>query len=145
MSKQKKVQAEVKIEIPAGKANPAPPIGTALGPRGVNIMDFCKAFNEQTKNMEAGSPVPTIITIYTDRSFTFVLKTPPVAYFLKKHAGIEKGSSTAKHATAGKITMSQIREIAKLKIKDMSAYDIEAAARTIRGSAESMGLEVVDK
>lgn len=144
MSKQKKVQAEVKIEIQAGKATPAPPIGTALGPRGVNIMEFCKAFNEQTKGMDAGTPVPTIITVYQDRSFSFVLKTPPVSYFLKKMAKIEKGSGSAKHVSAGTISMDQLRDIAKIKLKDMNAYDLEAATRTVKGSAEAMGLRVTN-
>lgn len=143
MSK-KKITGYVNIQIAAGKANPAPPIGTALGPRGVNIMDFCKSFNEQTKSMEPGSPIPTVITIYADRSFTFITKTPPVSYFLKKHANITKGATKTKQDPAvGKVTMDQIREIAKIKLKDMNAYDIDAAARTIKGSAESMGIQVI--
>ena len=140
----KKITSYVKIEIPAGKANPAPPIGTALGPRGINIMEFCKAFNESTKNMEPNSPIPVVITIYADRSFSFVTKTPPVSYFLKKYAKLKKGSSeTKKGPSVARVNVSQIREIAKTKLEDMNAYDIEAAARIIVGSAESMGIEVV--
>ena len=144
MSK-KKITGYVKMVVPAGKANPAPPIGTALGPRGVNIMEFCKAFNEQSKSMEQGSPIPVILTVYADRSFSFIMKTQPVSYFLKKYANISKGASqTKKEASSGKITMEQIREIAKVKLKDMNSYDIEAAARCIRGSAESMGLSIIE-
>jgi large subunit ribosomal protein L11 len=140
----KKITSYVKIEIPAGKANPAPPIGTALGPRGINIMEFCKAFNEATKSMEPNSPIPVVISIYADRSFSFITKTPPVAYFLKKHAKIKKGSSeTKKGLRAGKVTMDQVREIAKIKLEDTNAYDIESAARIVKGSAESMGIEVI--
>jgi len=144
--KKKKITGYVKLEIQAGKANPAPPVGTALGPRGLNIMDFCKAFNDQTKNMEPGSPIPVVITVYADRSFSFITKTPPVSYFLKKHAKITKGSSEArKGPSAGNISMTSIKEIAKLKLQDTNAYNIDAAVRTIIGSAESMGLNVVDK
>ncbi len=139
----KKITSYVKIEIPAGKANPAPPIGTALGPRGINIMDFCKAFNDATKSMEPNSPIPVVITIYADRSFTFVTKTPPVSYFLKKYAKIKKGSSEAKKGpNVAKVTMEQVREIAKIKLEDLNAYDIEAATRIVKGSAESMGIAV---
>lgn len=140
----KKIVGYVKLEIPAGKANPSPPVGPALGQRGLNIMEFCKAFNAATQKMEAGAPIPVIITAYQDRTFTFITKTPPVSYFLKKSAKIQSGSQTpGKGAKAGKITMDQIREIAKLKMQDLNAHDIEAAARMIRGSAQSMGLEVV--
>lgn len=140
----KKIVGYVKLEIPAGKANPSPPVGPALGQRGLNIMEFCKAFNAATQKMEPGAPIPVIITAYQDRTFTFITKTPPVSYFLKKSAKIQSGSQTpGKGAKAGKITMDQIREIAKLKMQDLNAHDIEAAARMIRGSAQSMGLEVV--
>ena len=133
------------MEIPAGKANPAPPVGTALGPRGVNLMEFCKAFNDKTKSMEAGSPIPVIITVFADRSFTFVTKSPPVSYFLKKYAKLKKGASeTRKSPYVGSVTMAQVLEIAKIKQKDMNAYDNKAAAKMITGSAESMGIQVVD-
>jgi len=141
----KKIVGYVKLEIPAGKANPSPPVGPALGQRGLNIMEFCKAFNAATQKMEPGAPIPVIITAYQDRTFTFVTKTPPVSHFLKKAAKIQTGSQTpGKGTSAGKITMTQIREIAKEKMKDLNAHDIEAAARMIRGSAQSMGLEVVE-
>lgn len=140
----KKIDSYVKIQIPAGKANPAPPIGTALGPRGINIMDFCKAFNDKTKSMEPNSPIPVVIAIYSDRSFSFVTKTPPVSYFLKKAAKIKKGSSdTKKGLPSGKVTRSQLEEIAKIKLEDLNAYDIESAINIIKGSAESMGITVV--
>lgn len=140
----KKIVGYVKLEIPAGKANPSPPVGPALGQRGLNIMEFCKAFNAATQKMEPGAPIPVIITAYQDRTFTFITKTPPVSFFLKKAAKIQSGSQTpGKGAKAGKITMDQIREIAKQKMQDLNAHDIEAAARMIRGSAQSMGLEVV--
>jgi large subunit ribosomal protein L11 len=141
----KKIVGYIKLEIPAGKANPSPPVGPALGQRGLNIMEFCKAFNAATQKMEPGAPIPVIITAYQDRTFTFVTKTPPVSHFLKKAAKIQKGSQTpGKGANAGKVTMTQIREIAKEKMKDLNANDIEAAARMIKGSAQSMGLEVVE-
>lgn len=141
----KKITGYVKLEIPAGKANPSPPIGPALGQRGLNIMEFCKAFNAATQKMEAGMPIPVIITVYQDRTFTFTMKQAPVSYFLKKHAKIDKGSQTpGKNAVAGKITMNQIREIAKVKMPDLNAHDVEAAARMIRGSALAMGLEVLE-
>ncbi|MFO0388701.1 MAG: 50S ribosomal protein L11 [Alphaproteobacteria bacterium] len=140
----KKIVGYVKLEIPAGKANPSPPVGPALGQRGLNIMEFCKAFNAATQKMEPGAPIPVIITAYQDRTFTFITKTPPVSFFLKKAAKIQSGSQTpGKGAKAGKITMDQIREIAKQKMQDLNAHDVEAAARMIRGSAQSMGLEVV--
>jgi large subunit ribosomal protein L11 len=141
----KKVVGYIKLEIPAGKANPSPPVGPALGQRGLNIMEFCKAFNAATQKMEPGAPIPVIITAYQDRTFTFITKTPPVSFFLKKAAKIQKGSqTTGKGNPAGKVSMTQIRDIAKEKMKDLNANDIEAAARMIRGSAQSMGLEVVE-
>ncbi|MFY8076680.1 MAG: 50S ribosomal protein L11, partial [Sphingorhabdus lacus] len=135
----------IKLQVPAGKANPSPPIGPALGQRGLNIMEFCKAFNAQTQQLEVGMPIPVVITAYGDRTFTFVMKTPPVTYFVKKAAGIDKGSqTTGKGAKVGKITMDQIREIAAKKMQDLNANDIDAAATMIVGSARSMGLEVVE-
>ena len=141
----KKIVGMIKLQVPAGKANPSPPIGPALGQRGLNIMEFCKAFNAQTQNMEPGMPIPVVITAYGDRSFTFVTKTPPASYFLKKAAGVEKGSqTTGKGASAGQVTMTQIREIAEKKMQDLNANDLDAACRMVIGSARSMGLEVVD-
>jgi large subunit ribosomal protein L11 len=137
----KKVIGEVKLLIPAGKATPSPPVGPALGQRGVNIMEFCKAFNAQTSKMEGLLPV--IVTVYADRSFSFVIKTPPVSYLLKKAAGIEKGSGQAPRVKAGKVTKAQIREIASIKLPDLNAYDLEAAMRIVEGTARSMGIEVV--
>ncbi len=143
--KKKQILGYVKLEISAGKAAPAPPVGTALGPRGVNLMEFCKAFNDKTKSLEAGTPIPVIVTVYADRSFTFITKTPPVSYFLKKYAKVKKGSSeTRKTPHIGSVTKSQVLEIAKIKLKDMNAYDEEAAARSIAGSAESMGIRVLN-
>ena len=140
----KKVVGFIKLQVPAGKANPSPPIGPALGQRGLNIMEFCKAFNAQTQKMEPGMPIPVIITAYADRSFTFVTKTPPNSYFLMKAAGIEKGSQTPGKGTVGKVTMAQIRDIAQKKMVDLNAKDIEGACNMIIGSARSMGLEVVE-
>jgi large subunit ribosomal protein L11 len=141
----KKIVGYVKLQIPAGKANPSPPVGPALGQRGLNIMEFCKAFNAATQKMEPGSPIPVVITAYQDRTFTFITRTPPVSYFLKKAAKIQSGSQTpGKGSKVGKVTMSQIRDIAKQKMQDMNANDIEAAAAMIRGSALSMGLEVLE-
>ncbi|MFD2261579.1 50S ribosomal protein L11 [Lacibacterium aquatile] len=141
----KKIVGYIKLQVPAGKANPSPPIGPALGQRGLNIMEFCKAFNAQTQQMEVGMPVPVVITAYGDRTFTFITKTPPITYFLKKAAGIEKGTTTpGKGAMVGKVTMTQIREIAAKKMVDLNANDIEAASSMIVGSARSMGLEVVE-
>ena len=140
----KKIQGYIKLEIPAGKANPSPPIGPALGQRGLNIMEFCKAFNAQTQNMEQGMPIPVVITAYTDRSFSFVMKTPPAAYFLKKAAKVDKGSATPSKGTIGTVTRAQLREIAEAKMEDLNAFDIDAAAKMIEGSARSMGLEVVE-
>ena len=141
----KKVTGFLKLQVPAGAANPSPPIGPALGQRGLNIMEFCKAFNAQTQNLEVGMPIPVVITAYGDRSFTFVTKTPPASYFLKKAAGIEKGAQTVgKGAAVGRVTMDQIREIAQQKMQDLNANDLDAACRMVIGSARSMGLEVVD-
>jgi large subunit ribosomal protein L11 len=139
----KKIVDQFKLQIPAGKANPSPPVGPALGQRGVNIMEFCKAFNEKTKDM-IGYNIPVIITVYADRSFTFVTKQPPVTDFLKKAAGIQKGSSNPLKDKVGKITKAQLREIAEKKMPDLNTDDIEAAMRTIAGSAKSMGIEIVD-
>jgi large subunit ribosomal protein L11 len=146
MTKSKKpIAAVVKLEVAAGKANPAPPVGTALGPRGVNLMEFCKAFNDKTKSMEPGAPIPVEITVYTDRSFTFTLKNSPVSYYLKKHAKVAKGSAeTRKSPFVGSVTKAQVMEIAKLKMPDMNAHDIDAAARMVMGSAASIGIRVVD-
>jgi large subunit ribosomal protein L11 len=141
----KKITGYIKLEIPAGKANPSPPIGPALGQRGLNIMDFCKRFNAMTQSKEVGEPTPVVITVYSDKTFDFIIKPPPVAYFLKKAAKIEKGSSeTGKKDVVGKVTMGQIAEIAKIKMQDMNANTMEAACKMIEGSAKSMGLEVVE-
>ena len=140
----KKVVGFIKLQVPAGKANPSPPIGPALGQRGLNIMEFCKAFNAQTQGLEPGMPMPVIITAYADRSFTFITKSPPNTYFLLKAAGIEKGSQTPGKGIVGKVTMAQIREIAQKKMNDLNAKDIEGACRMMVGSARSMGLEVVE-
>lgn len=138
---QKEVLAQVKLQIPAGKANPAPPIGPALGPHGINIMDFCKAFNAQTQAM-GDTIIPAVLTIYKDRSFTFILKTPPASELIKKAAGIIKGSGAPNKDKVGKLTMDQVREIAKTKMPDLNAFDVEKAAQTIMGTAKSMGIEV---
>ena len=138
----KKVVDQVKLQIPAGKANPSPPVGPALGQRGVNIMEFCKAFNAQTQS-QAGLIIPVIITVYADRSFTFITKTPPAAVLLKRAAGIEKGSKEPGKAKCGTVTKQQVAEIAKLKAPDLTASDLEAAMRTVEGTARSLGLEVV--
>ncbi|MDA8231460.1 MAG: 50S ribosomal protein L11 [Magnetospirillum sp.] len=141
----KKIVGYVKLQVPAGKANPSPPIGPALGQRGLNIMEFCKAFNAQTQGLEPGMPIPVVITAYSDRTFTFVTKTPPVTYFLKKAAGIQKGSQTpGKGGTVGEVTMAQVRDIAEKKMQDLNANDVEAASSMIVGSARSMGLKVVE-
>ena len=140
----KKVVGFIKLQVPAGKANPSPPIGPALGQRGLNIMEFCKAFNAQTQGMEPGMPIPVTITAYADRTFTFIMKSPPNSYFLLKAAGIEKGSQTPGKGTVGKVTMTQIRDIAQKKMKDLNAKDLDGACRMIAGSARSMGLEVVE-
>lgn len=138
----KKVTAYVKLQVPAGKANPSPPVGPALGQHGVNIMEFCKAFNAQTQQMEAGIPLPVVITVYSDRSFTFITKTPPASVLLKKLTGVEKGSATPNSKRVGTVTREQLEEIAKLKEPDLTAAGLDAAVRTIAGSARSMGLNV---
>jgi len=139
----KKVIAEIKLQIPAGQANPSPPVGPALGQRGVNIMEFCKSFNAQTQAQQ-GLIIPVIITVYADRSFTFITKTPPAAVLLKRAAGIEKGSGEPNKKKVGKVTRAQVREIAQLKMPDLTANSIEAAMRTVEGAARSLGLDVVD-
>ncbi|MFQ5972987.1 MAG: 50S ribosomal protein L11 [Alphaproteobacteria bacterium] len=139
----KKIAGYIKLEIPAGDANPSRSIGPALGQAGVNIMEFCKAFNAATQNAEQGVPTPTIITVYGDRSFSFVTKTPPASYFLRKAAGIEKGAETAGRVTVAQVTAAQCREIAEKKMADLNANDLEAATRIVMGSARSMGIEVV--
>ncbi len=140
----KKIEGYIKLEIPAGQANPSPPVGPALGQRGLNIMEFCKAFNAATQNAQPGTPTPVIITAFSDRSFTFVTKTPPASYYLRLAAKIPKGSAEAGRTVAGKVTMSQIREIAETKMEDLNANDLDAAAKIIAGSARSMGLEIVE-
>ncbi len=140
----KKVIGYIRLQVPAGKATPSPPIGPALGQRGLNIMEFCKQFNAATQGMEPGMPIPVVITAYADRTFTFVTKTPPVSFLLRRAAGIEKGSQTPGRQVAGKVTVAQCREIAEQKMKDLNAYDLEAATRIVMGSARSMGLEVVE-
>lgn len=138
----KKVDAYIKLQVPANEANPSPPVGPALGQHGVNIMEFCKAFNAQTQNLEANMPVPVVITVYNDRSFTFITKTPPAAVLLRKAAGINKGSSTPNTVKVGKVNRAQLEEIAKTKEPDLTASDVDAAVRTIAGTARSMGLDV---
>ncbi|WP_217126954.1 50S ribosomal protein L11 [Hydrogenophilus thiooxidans] len=138
----KKIVGYIKLQVPAGKANPSPPIGPALGQRGLNIMQFCKEFNAKTQNMEPGLPIPVIITAYSDKSFTFVLKTPPATVLIKKALKIEKGSSKPHLDKVGKITRAQLEEIAKVKLPDLTAADMDAAVRTIAGSARSMGVDV---
>jgi large subunit ribosomal protein L11 len=140
----KKITGYIKLQVPAGAANPSPPIGPALGQRGVNIMEFCKAFNAKTQEMEKGMPIPTVITVYADRSFTFDTKTPPASFLIKKAANLKAGSATPGKGSVGKIARSKLREIAELKMKDLNANDIDMATRTIEGSARSMGLEVVE-
>tara|TARA_B100000678_G_scaffold187685_1_gene156939 strand:+ start:3320 stop:3751 length:432 start_codon:yes stop_codon:yes gene_type:complete len=140
----KKITGYIKLQVPAGAANPSPPIGPALGQRGVNIMEFCKAFNAATGDMEKGMPIPTIITVYADRSFTFVTKTPPATFLIKKAANIKSGSKEPGKSTIGKIQRSKLAEIAETKMKDLNANDIEAATKIIEGSARAMGLEVVE-
>ena len=138
----KKVNGYVKLQVPAGQANPSPPIGPALGQQGVNIMEFCKQFNAQTQQVEKGLPIPVVITVYSDRSFTFIMKTPPASVLIRKAIGIEKGSGTPNTAKVGKISRKQLEEIAKTKTPDLTAADLDAAVRTIAGSARSMGVEV---
>ncbi len=140
----KEIVGYIKLQVPAGSANPSPPIGPALGQRGLNIMDFCKQFNAKTQGMEKGMPIPVVITAFSDRTFTFVTKKPPNTYWLKKAAKIESGAKTTGTQTVGTITMAQIRDIAKEKMVDMNANDVEAAAQMLVGSARSMGLKVVE-
>jgi large subunit ribosomal protein L11 len=138
----KKITGYIKLQVPAGAANPSPPIGPALGQRGLNIMEFCKQFNAQTQKLEKGSPIPVVITVYQDRSFAFELRTPPVSYFIKKAAKLESGSKTPGRERAGTVTKAQVREIAQQKMKDLNCDNIEAAMRMVEGSARSMGIEV---
>lgn len=140
----KKISGYIKLQIPAGKANPSPPVGPALGQHGVNIMEFCKAFNAETQSLEVGMPIPVVITVYSDRSFTFVKKTPPAAYLLKKAAGIKSGSGRPNTEKVGTVTRKQLEEIVALKKVDLTAADVEAGVRTLAGSARSMGLKVED-
>jgi len=138
----KKITGYVKLQVPAGAANPSPPIGPALGQRGLNIMEFCKAFNAQTQQMEKGAPIPVVITVYADRSFTFEMKTPPVSHFLKKAANLQGGSKNPGRDVAGAVTKAQVKEIAEKKMKDLNCDTVEAAMRMVEGSARSMGLQV---
>ncbi len=138
----KKVESYIKLQVPAGQANPSPPVGPALGQHGLNIMDFCKAFNAETQGMEPGMPVPVIISVYSDRSFTFIKKTPPASILLKKAAGIKKGSGVPNQDKVGKVTRAQLEEIAETKMADLNAADMDAAVRIIAGSARSMGIDV---
>jgi large subunit ribosomal protein L11 len=140
----KKIVGYIKLQVPAGKANPSPPIGPALGQRGLNIMEFCKQFNAATQGLEPGMPIPVVITAFADRTFTFVSKTPPASYFLKRAAGLEKGGATPGRANVGKVTLAQVREIAEQKMKDLNANGIDAAISMVKGSALSMGIEVVE-
>ena len=138
----KKIEAYIKLQVAAGQANPSPPVGPALGQHGVNIMEFCKAFNAQTQGMELGAPVPVVISVYSDRSFTFTMKTPPASFLLKKAAGVKSGSGRPNSEKVGKVTRAQLEEIATTKKPDLTAADLEAAVRTIAGSARSAGIEV---
>ena len=140
----KKITGYIKLQVPAGKANPSPPIGPALGQRGVNIMEFCKSFNAATTELETGMPIPTIITVYADRSFSFETKTPPATFLIKKAAGLKAGSKEPGKVSAGRIKRSALREIAETKMKDLNANDLDAATKIIEGSARAMGLEVVE-
>ncbi|MDB5683206.1 MAG: rplK [Sphingomonas bacterium] len=140
----KKITGYIKLQVPAGKANPSPPIGPALGQRGVNIMEFCKAFNASTGDQDVGTPLPTVITVYADRSFSFVTKTPPASYLIKKAANLKSGSKEPGKVSAGTITRAQLADIAQAKMKDLNANDIESATKTIEGSARAMGLQVVE-
>jgi large subunit ribosomal protein L11 len=140
----KKVAGYLKLQVPAGSATPSPPIGPALGQRGINIMEFCKAFNAQSQDLEKGSPIPVEITYYHDKSFTFRMKTPPVSFFLKKAAGLQKGANTPGRGVVGSVKRDQVRDIAEKKMKDLNAVNVEAAMRMVEGSARSMGLEVVE-
>ena len=138
----KKVEGYIKLQVPAGQANPSPPIGPALGQRGVNIMEFCKAFNAETQGLEQGIPIPTLVEVYVDKSFSFATKTPPASFYLKRAANLEKASMEAGREIVGTVTMLQVREIAELKMADLNTHDLDAACRMIAGSARSMGLEV---
>ena len=140
----KKIEGYLKMQVPAGSASPSPPIGPALGQRGLNIMEFCKAFNAKTQEMEANMPIPTLVTIFENKSFTFEIKTPPASYFLKKAAKLDKGGSTPGREVAGSVTMAQCRDIAEQKLKDLNTSDLDEAQKMIAGSARSMGLEVRD-
>ncbi len=140
----KKITGYVKLQVPAGQANPSPPIGPALGQAGLNIMEFCKAFNAETQNLEQGMPIPVVITAYADRTFSFITKTPPASFFLKKAAKLSKGAGETGKETVGQVTMAQVREIAEKKMVDLNASDLDAASRMIAGSARSMGIEVVE-
>ncbi len=140
----KKIAGYIKLQVPAASATPSPPIGPALGQRGLNIMEFCKAFNAQTQDVEKGAPCPTVITYFSDKSFTFEVKTAPVSFFLKKASGLKSGSKTPGRGTVGKVTKAQVRDIAEAKMKDLNANDFDAAMRMVEGSARSMGLEVVE-
>lgn len=143
MAKKKVVAAQVRLQIPAGKANPAPPVGPALGPHGINIMEFCKVFNSQTQTL-GDTIIPVVLTVYADRSFTFITKTPPASDLLKKAAGVIKGSSTPNKDKVGKVTLVQVREIAQRKLPDLNAYSLDEAVRIISGTARSMGIEIID-
>jgi len=140
----KKIEGYIKLQVPAGSATPSPPIGPALGQRGVNIMEFCKAFNASTQELEKGMPIPTVITVYADRSFTFITKTPPASFLIKKAANLKSGSKEPGKLSAGKIARSKLTEIAQVKMADLNANDLEAATKIIEGSARAMGLEVVE-
>lgn len=139
----KKIDGYIKLQVPAGQANPSPPIGPALGQRGVNIMEFCKSFNALTQGLEQGMPIPTVITVFTDKSFAFITKTPPTSFLLKKAAKLEKGTGETGRELVGSVTMAQVREIAATKMVDLNAYDLDGASEMIKGSARSMGIEVV--
>ena len=140
----KKITGYIKLQVPAAKANPSPPIGPALGPRGLNLMEFCKAFNADTQGMEPGMPIPVVITCYADRSFSFIRKTPPASYYIKKAAKLDKAATEPGRESAGSVSMAQIREIAELKMVDLNANDLDAACRILAGSARSMGVQVVE-
>ncbi len=140
----KKIEGYIKLQIPAGKANPSPPVGPALGQKGVNIMEFCKAFNAATQQMEAGMPIPVIITVYADRSFTFITKSPPASYLIKKAANVKQGSKETGKVVAGRVKKSKLREIAQVKMADLNAADLDAAISMLAGTARSMGVEVID-
>ncbi len=140
----KKVEGYIKLQIPAGQANPSPPIGPALGQRGLNIMEFCKAFNAVTQGLEPGMPLPTVITVFVDKSFTFETKKPPVSFYLKRAAGLEKGAGEAGRETVGQVTMQQVKEIAEEKMPDLNVFDVDGAVQMLIGSARSMGIEVME-